>query len=144
MKLFDIPDAHYYCGGFNNTAGACSGSLAKYVEGNLRGGTSLREGTPTFNEYRDCALREVERNLLLSMSNYRRALDLMIPGASSWSFVTLYYSSFYAARAVLGMFGGLVGRKVIVEVSAGKPGQQELVIKSKKKETTYTASHEQF
>ncbi len=96
-----------------------------------------------FSSYRDCALREAERCLFLAISNYRRALDLMIPGASSLAHVTLYYSSYFAARALLGMFGGWIGNRMAVDVTASQPGNQELQV-NRKVQSTYSGSHERF
>lgn len=117
--------------------------MGNYVTGALKGVASLKEGTLEFNSYRDCVLREVERCLFLAISNYRRALDLMIPGASSWAHVTLYYSSYFAARALIGMFGGWIGNRMIIEVAASQPGNQELII-NRKVQSTYSGSHERF
>lgn len=143
MNIFGVPEAKYYCRNFQPTAGVSAGSLENFVSGTLRGIGSLKEGTPEFNNYRDCALREAERCLFFSISNYRRALDLMMPGASSWAHVTLYYSSYFAARALLGMFGGWIDNRMVIEVAASRPGNQQLTV-SRKPQTTYRGSHERF
>lgn len=143
MKIFDVAEAKHYCSNFQQTAGNPAGSLSQYVAGPLTSAGSVREGTPGFNSYRDCALREVERCLFLAISNYRRSLDLMMPGAASWAHVTLYYSSYFAARAILGMFGGWIGKTMVVEVTASQPGSQALVV-NKRPQTTYRGSHERF
>jgi hypothetical protein len=143
MNIFSVPAAKYYCGSFSGSAGPSAGSFRLFFENKLKG-PRLREGTPGFVEFRDCALREVERNAFFAISNYRRSLDLMIPGAASWAHVTLYYSAFFAARALLGMFGGWVGGKHVVEVAFDSPGKQEFVIQNKKQHTTYRGPHEQL
>ena len=143
MNIFGLPEAEHYCRGFQNSAGPATGSLTRYVSEVLRGVGLVREGTAEFDRYRDCALREVERLLFLAVSNYRRALDLMMPGASSWAHVTLYYSSYFCGRALLGLFGGWIGSKMVVEVAASEPGHQILTV-NKKVETTYSGSHERF
>lgn len=143
MNIFGVPEAKHYCSSFQQTAGNSNGSLGNYVTGALKGVASLKEGTLEFNSYRDCVLREVERCLFLAISNYRRALDLMMPGASSWAHVTLYYSSYFAARALIGMFGGWIGNRMIIEVAASQPGNQELII-NRKVQSTYSGSHERF
>lgn len=143
MNIFGVPQARYFCNNFQRTAGDPTGSLSDFVSVNLKGVVSLKEGTQEFNGYRDCALREAERCLFFAISNYRRALDLMMPGASSWAHVTLYYGSYFAARALVGIFGGWIGNKMVVEVAASQPGSQQLII-NRKPQTTYGGSHERF
>ena len=143
MTIFGVPEARYYCRGFKKIGGASCGSLGDYISTYMRSVPSLKEGSSGFDEYRDCSLREAERCLFLAVSNYRRALDLMMPGSSNWSHVTLYYSSYFSARALLGMFGGWIGNKLIIEASSSSPGNQELRI-NKKPQTTYAGSHERF
>jgi len=142
MKIFDVPEAQYYCGRFHRAGGGATGSLTKYVTATFKPGRYLRENTPDFDNYRDCALREAERFLFLGISNYRRGLDLMMPGAANWAHVTLYYSSYFAARALMGMFGGWIGTKVVVEVTTSQPGGQELVVT--RPQTNYNPPHEKF
>lgn len=145
MGIFGEAEARYYCSKFNHTLGAPAGSLDAYANSVLKGIHSLKENTPDFDDYRDCALRETERCLFLSISYYRRALDMMIPGASSWAHVTLYYSAFFAARALLGTFGGWISNstKIVVQVGASTPGAQELLV-TRNYPTTYRGSHERF
>lgn len=144
MNLFGIPEAHHFCKSFNARAGNCTGPIQQFVEAGLRGHASIKEGTPVFEDYRDCSLRDTERCIFLSMCLYRRSLDLMMPGSSSWAHVTLYYSSFYAARALLGLFGGWVNRngKKYIEVSKARPGSQELAVRSAV--STFGGSHQKF
>ena len=142
MQIFGVPEAKHYCRNFRRSGGDATGSLGKFVNGALKTGSSLKEGTSEFDSFRDCSLRETERCLFLAISNFRRALDLMMPVASSWAHVTLYYSSYFSARALVGMFGGWIGHKMVVEVAASQPGNQELV--TKKIQTTYNGSHDRF
>jgi hypothetical protein len=71
---------------------------------------------------------------------------MFIPGAAPWIHVTLYYSSFFAANALLGMFGGWVGHDTIVDVEQGSPGTQTLKIRRgvKSGPSGYTGSHKVF
>ena len=62
----------------------------------------------------------------MGASHYRRALDLMLPSACHWAHVTLYYGAFFAARALLGMFGCGVLHNYVVHVNRSRPGDQEL------------------
>ena len=146
MKIFDIPEARHYCRAFVATGGPSEGSLKKYLQGSLKGVSSLQEGTTAFDEYRGCALRNVDRCLFLAASNYRRAFDLMLPSASSWAHVTLYYGCFYAASALLGMFGTWIfNDRVVVEVNIGSPGNQQLLIdRAAKSRSTHNGSHRRF
>ena len=74
----------------------------------------------------------------------------MIPSSSPWAHVTLYYGSWYASRALLGMFGCTVfSSPNVVDVSKGSPGQQELRLRKIGKKpgqqyTTFTGSHRIF
>lgn len=142
MNIFGVPEAEYYCKRFRKSPGDAGGSLRRYVTDVLKGVGSVTEGTAEFDRYRDCVLREVERLVFLGVSNYRRALDLMMPAASSWAHVTLYYSSYFSGRALLALFGGWIGSKSVVEVAASEPGRQALT--KKKIETTYSGSHDRF
>src|SRR3989442_1380126 len=126
MNIFGIPEAKYFCSQFKKTPATLKVSVAEHISTVLQGVRTLKEGTVEFDAYRDCALRDVERNLFLAVSNYRRSLDLMMPGAASWAHVTLYYSSFFSARVLIGLFGGLIGRDLVVEVQKSQPGTQEL------------------
>ncbi len=59
--------------------------------------------------------------------------------------MTLYYGCYYAASALLGMFGAWVNDWALVEVQAGAPGQQELVVDRKARaRSTHSGSHQRF
>ena len=93
MNLFLISEANHFCSQFSGTSGISENSLSEFYRLNLENRVSLlNEGTPLFNEYRDCSLRDVERNLFFSVSNYRRSLDLMVPSSSHWAHITSYYA----------------------------------------------------
>ena len=126
MRTFSIVGANYYCDAFVPRSGVAEKSPEEFRRERLERIGSIAEGTELFDDYRACALRDTERSLFLSASHYRRALDLMIPSASHWAQVTLYYGAWFAARALLGMFGcGVLGNHV-VHVSRSAPGEQEL------------------
>ena len=128
MQLFGISDASYFCNGFAPIQGDATGSLAAFQRKYLTSANrTLSEGSPLFNSHRACMLREVERCLFLSVSQYRRALDLMIASASPWAHVTLYYGGWYAAHAILGMFGcTILDSTWVVDVRRRTPGSQEM------------------
>ncbi len=144
MTLFGITEAQHYCQTFTGLGGLAVGSLDDYIAAELGTSKTLKEGTSTFNDYRDCSLRDAERCLFMAASQYRRATDLMTPAACWWAHVTLYYGTFFAASALLAMFGGRVlPRKGIVEVKSSIPGTQELVV-NRSATSTYTTSHQRF
>ena len=126
MRTFSVRGASYYCGSFQPKSGIAQRSPEDFRQVRLQRSGSIREGTDLFDEYRTCALRDVERSLFLAASHYRRALDLMVPSSSAWAHVTLYYGAFFAARALLGMFGCGVLNKHVIHVSRSSPGNQEL------------------
>lgn len=152
MNLFSISEAHYYCSHFAATTGDSEGSIDAFRQGRLGNGPlTLREGTTDFQEFQDCSLRDVERSLFLSAGQYRRSLDLMIRSASPWAHVTLYYGSYYAARALLGMFGSVIFKgKFVIDVGKGAAGSQELRFRRignsspAHERSRYGGSHERF
>lgn len=151
MRIFGISEANHYCSSFGGSAGVAEESIRDFRENQL--GTKNRaivEGTPLFLQYRDCSLRDVERSLFFAASHYRRSLDMMLPSSSAWAHVTLYYGSWYASRALLGMFGCTVFfGKYVVDVEEGSPGQQELRHRkigprAGQQPTTYIGTHRVF
>jgi len=57
---------------------------------------------------------------------------MLVPISAPWAQVTLYYASFFAANAILGIFGGWIGHTQtgdrVVDVERGIAGSQELRI----------------
>lgn len=150
MILFNIAEAKYYSSRFGSSVGDSERSLAefhtKHILNKLR---AFSEGSPIFDEYRDCLLRNVERSLFFSASHYRRALDLMIASASPWAQVTLYYGSWHVAHALLGLFGCTIINNYVIDVERGLPGSQTLRIrkigaKLGQANTTHSGSHQKF
>lgn len=131
MNLFALtPSAEYFCRPFTAPPTAAAQSVKSLVRAFV-GVTHLREGDARFDIYRLALLTSVERWLFYSLIQYRRALEMMAPGSVPWAHVTLYYSSFYAANAILGMFGGWVGsvsRTTVVDVVTQGAGSQEFLI----------------
>src|SRR5205809_7246035 len=105
MHVFGIAEAQHFCSSFTTRTGASQGSLEVLVRTLPRQTRTLTEGTPIFDDYRACLLRDVDRFLFLSASHYCRFHDLLISSAAPWSFVTAYYGTWFAAQAILGMFG---------------------------------------
>lgn len=133
MRLFDLPQARHFC---NPPAAVVAQvgiqSLRSYHTSLPRGVTRISEGQVHFQVHQVNALSSVDQWLLFSTSHYRRAIDMLVPASAPWAHVTLYYSSFFAANAILGIFGGWIGHANgsvrVVDVEAGAPGNQELRI----------------
>jgi hypothetical protein len=149
MQLFDIAEAQHYCRGFTAEPGAAGTSIEAFRNSALPTGIVLREDTALFSQFRSCSLREVDRNLFLAASHYRRCLDSMIPSASHWAHVTMYYGSWFAARAILGLFGVTIFKRYIADVRVGTPRQQQLILRRigsapGQESSTYGGPHERF
>lgn len=153
MRIFSLTDAEYYCRSFTPLAGDSERSIKSFFTTRIPAVTTriatFGEGSPLFNEYRACSLRDVERNLFLSISNYRRCLDLMTPSACSWALVTSYYGSFFASQALLAMFGCRSFGTHVIDVSVSRRGSQEHAVKkigngTDQEPTTFRGSHQKF
>ena len=131
MNIFGLAEAGYYCSSFSSAGGDAEGSINDFQRNYLHSGTIIAEGTQVFQQYRDCSLRDIERSLFFAASHYRRSLDLMTLSASPWAHVTLYYGSWYASHALMGMFGCTIfgNKKLIIDVNRGTPGTQELRVR---------------
>jgi hypothetical protein len=123
MRVFDFADAQHFCRPLTAHVPGLGQSLVA-LHNNLGKTTHLDEGKPYFEAHRISLLNAVERWILFGIANYRRALDMFIPSNAPWAHVTLYYSSFFGANAVLGMFGGWVHIERIVDVESGTPTMQ--------------------
>jgi len=142
MAILNPSEAKHFAGGLGSVAVPPASfrnwlndpSLPKYFQ----------EGTANFDIYRELSLREVERLLLLSSSNYRRSYDLFGEASASWAFVTLYYGAYYAASALLGMFGAWKMRAApkLIEPVATATGTQRFEVVSRP--SSYKGSHQQF
>lgn len=147
LSLFDQSQARHFC-----TPLAAIVPAPQSLSGLYSPATKARrieEGTNEFQVHRVTALNAVERWLLYSVAHYRRSLDMFVPAAAPWAQVTLYYSSFFAANAILGMFGAWVGHSPtgnrIIDVEDGTPGQQVLKLAIKQKSPFDAGgSHRQF
>ncbi len=149
MRLFGISEAEHYCSSFQNLPGLAEGSLRDYQRNKIRfRNHTIVEGSTIFDEFRSCSLREVDRCLFLAASHYRRFLDLMIPSATHWASVTLYYGCWYASRALLGMFGCIIFDNMVIDVQNSTPGNQELRVRiinrGQNQLSTYRGSHERY
>jgi len=130
MKLFEIPEAQHFCALPAPPAVGASQSLSSFHRAPPRR-YSLSEGTTEFEIHRASLLNAVERWILFGVADYRRAMDMLIPGNAPWAHVTLYYASFFGANAILGMFGGWLDHESMVEVVDGTPNSQKLRVSRK-------------
>jgi hypothetical protein len=144
MQLFDISEARHFCAPLNAHRPGVGQSLKTFHD-TLPRQTRLVEGTTYFDVHRVSLLNAVERWILFGVADYRRALDMFIPGNAPWAQVTLYYSSFFAANAILGMFGVWVDHRRLVDVFQGTPTSQILRIsRSPRSPNGYPGSHRIF
>lgn len=142
MTIFAIADAKKFCRGYRASQGATQGSFKSFAEA-LPVGRAYVEGTVEFDELRDWSLREAERQLFLAMATYRRSFSLMTVSMSSWAHVTMYYSSFHSASALMGMFGcWRLGRGKTIDVQSSVPNHQELAVR--KFASTHRGTHGAF
>jgi hypothetical protein len=135
VRLLDLPQARHFCAPpANVVAGINDQSLAAF-HGVRSSVPLLTEGTPRFEIHQACLLRSVCRWLVYSLGHYRRSVDMLVPVSAPWMHVTLYYASFFAANAILGMFGGWIGYTEsgprVVDVERGAAGSQVLRIHRK-------------
>lgn len=143
MRLFDIVEARHFCRALPAHVPGAGQSLVAF-HNSLRT-TRLTEGTPYFDAHRISLLNAVERWILFGVADYRRALDMFIPSNAPWAHVTLYYSSFFAANAILGMFGAWVHFERLVDVDNGAVANQVLRISRRVQSPSgYKGSHRVF
>jgi hypothetical protein len=143
MRLLDITEAQHFCRPLPAYVPGMGQSLAAFH--NTLRVTHLTEGTTYFNVHRISLLNAVERWILLGTAGYRRALDMFIPSNAPWAHVTLYYSSFFAANAILGMFGVWTHFQRLIDVDLGTPNNQVFRINRRAQSPSgYSGSHQVF
>ena len=151
MRLFGVNEAKHFCKGFFVGPATYSGSLKDFYRLCMepRRSTAITEGATVFEDYRVCLLREAERSVFLSISQYRRAVDLMVQSACPWCQVTLYYGAWFAAHAILGLLGGAIFPRRVIGVERGAIGKQTFRARkigsgAANENTLYTGSHRVF
>lgn len=143
MNLFDLPQAAHFCTPFSANAPTTQQSLQAFHATLSR--SVLHEGSTEFDVHRTNVLKSAEQWILYSVTNYRRAVEMLVPSSAPWGHVTLYYSSFYAANAILAMFGGWVAVTSQVEVEEGTPHSQRLKVHRRLRSPNRArGSHRQF
>lgn len=130
MKPLTQTGAAHFVASFGGLGPTSSLSVEDYLLSSS-GGSLYVEGTPKFGELRDCLLRDADRSLLLSLNCFTRALETLRASSVYWTVVGLYYSSFFSAKAILGMHGcWMRGAKNWIEVIDANPGKQRLIHKT--------------
>ena len=143
MQLFDITEAKHFCTPLTSYRPGVGQSLVSFHNG-LRA-TRLSEGTIHFDAHRVSILNAVERWILFGIADYRRAIEMLIPSNAPWAHVTLYYSSFFAANAILGMFGAWIHSERVIDVERGTPNSQILRISRQVRSPSgFKGSHKVF
>ncbi len=127
MRAFSVTGAEHFAQNFNGIGSSASSGVLSHLESRYSASKVLSEGSSEFDEFRNCLLRETDRYILLSTSAYMRSMDALRSSSSSWCIVGLYYSSFYAAQAILGILGCWIRRRNRwVEVTNSNPNSQAL------------------
>lgn len=144
MRLFDITQARQFCAPLATHVPGQGQSLISFHNSLASSTVLLSEGKTNFNVHRVSLLNAVERWILFGIADYRRALDMFIPSNAPWAHVTLYYSSFFAANAILGMFGGWVHVERVVDVEQGAPTQTLRIHRRVRSPSGYQGSHQIF
>lgn len=111
MRLFDPPQARHFCSPAEIVSGRVGRqSLHDFYSSLSKGVTLMDEGGKNYEIHQVNVLDFVERWLVYSVVHYRKSLEMLAPASAPWAHVTLYYSSFFAANAILGMFGGWIAQ----------------------------------
>jgi hypothetical protein len=136
MRLLDLPQARHFCRPAPAVVAAVGAQSLRTYHGSIpKSVTLIREGQIHFQVHQINVLASVDQWLLFATTHYRRAMDMLVPASAPWAQVTLYYASFFAANAILGMFGGWIGQTQdgmrVVDVEHAIPGTQELRIHRK-------------
>jgi hypothetical protein len=133
MRLLDLPQAQHFCRPAPAIVTAVGKqSLRTFHDSIPNSVTVVSEGGMHFQVHQVNVLASVDQWLLFATAHYRRAMDMLVPASAPWAQVTLYYSSFFAANAILGMFGGWIGQTRsgirVVDVEHRVAGAQQLRI----------------
>lgn len=156
MNPLSRDGAIHFCGGFSPASPSLDirdlydSTLRKLPPAEHGEPPFFREGTPTYSIYRDSVLRESDRSFFLAISCFRRALSLFTPSSVFWAHVSLYYSMWFAAHSIAGMFGCWVGgsrprqkEKIVIDVRTQTPGAQEFQVR-KDYPSTQSSPHRFF
>ncbi|MGI0080434.1 MAG: hypothetical protein ACRECH_12520, partial [Nitrososphaerales archaeon] len=140
MNLFSFSAAKHYCRSFAASPGASINGTDHFLSSYAKKTKVVTEGTTEYAQLRDALLRDTDRRLFLSLGSYRRAILNTNSGSAYWSCVSLYYTSFFCAQAILGMFGGWINGfgKLWIENVGNTPGNLSLQVNFSKHPSTLT------
>ncbi|MCW5875323.1 MAG: hypothetical protein KIS85_00445 [Anaerolineales bacterium] len=124
-RIFLEPEAEYFCSNFAALGGDALLPLEDFLANKVTR-KKISEGSALFNDLRDSWLREIQRLLFLAASQYVRSHDLLLTSSAYWAHVTMYYGTWYAAKALLGMFGCHIRSRDVFEVERGDQGFQTI------------------
>lgn len=138
MNLLSFSAAKHFCESFAASPGLSTHGVDHFLSPFAKKARVVTEGAPEYIELRDALLRDTDRRLLLSLGSYRRSILNTNSGSAYWSCVGLYYTSFFCAQAILGMFGGWISGfgKPWIESAGNTPGSLALQISFSKHPTT--------
>jgi hypothetical protein len=143
MQCFDLVGARHFCTGPQRPTSATITSM-RHIGPSLHGRRQYAETDIDFADLRTACLSDIDRLLFLGASQYRRGCELLNASSAHWALVTFYYASFYAAKALLGMFGVWIDERfVVMDVISARPGSQRLQIK-KRTASSRAGSHQRF
>ncbi len=133
MQILDIVSAQAFAANVGvGTAGGAS-SFKAFAKGHLATKKILKEGTSDFEDYRHGLLLESERLFFLGVSFYWRAFDQLMASSSPLALISLYYSSFFSAKSLLGIFGlWLDSPNLGIEPLTLRPGNISLAVRNRK------------
>lgn len=131
MRALTNVGASHFVGSFSAEMTSASYGVEDYIQYlSISPGKTFVEGRADFSGMRDCILRESDRSLALSVNCFARALDGLRACSSYWTGVGLYYSAFFAAKAIMGMYGcWFKTPKSWIEVVDTTPGKQRLIFR---------------
>ena len=150
MRLLDLPQAKHFCSPPGPVRAATGRvSLPAFHHGLPTHVVVMAEGTTPFQIQQVNVIDSVERWLAFALANFRRSVEMLVPISAPWAHVTLYYSSFFSANAILGMFGGWIGHTEkgirAVDVESASLGTQSLRVHRRLKAPSgATGSHRVF
>lgn len=107
MRLLTPSGARNFCQSFSGSAITHGIEVGKHLD-TFRTVRAFNEGSPDFDDLRDCLLRDAERQTFLAAANFATAHRGMQAGSTAWTLIGLYYSAYFSARAILAMHGGWV------------------------------------
>ena len=132
MRILTQSGARHFCQNFSASTNTPEIEVGTYLD-RFRSGKTFAEGTPEFDDLRDCLLRDSERFAFLAAANFASTYRSLQACSAPWSVVGFYYTSFFAARSLLGMNGGWVDAdRRWIDVTNLTPGSIELTYRRTK------------